>query len=36
MLEAFGHFDPMMADPEALFTATMRAQLDQLGMPHSG
>jgi hypothetical protein len=26
----------MMEDPEPLFVATLRAQLDQLGLPHAG
>ena len=36
MLEVFGHFGAMMEDPEPLFVATLRAQLDQLGLPHAG
>jgi AcrR family transcriptional regulator len=36
MLEVFGHFGAMMEDPDSLFVETLRAQLDQLGLPHAG
>jgi AcrR family transcriptional regulator len=33
MLELFGHFNPMVGRRDALFTATLKVQIDELGMP---
>jgi AcrR family transcriptional regulator len=35
MLELFGHFNPMVGRRDALFTATLKVQIDELGMPRS-